>query len=229
MTTLSKKDILQKLVQGAVNFSPTLDTYQIQPNSIDLRLGTTFYMPKAWEYNEKGRCALKVDYLDYQNKQESFKIVTLKPGQYFEILANEFVIASTYEKIELKAPDLMAVMYARSSIIRRGLIIESGIIDAQYSGYLMIPIVNNTHSQIIRLYPGERICQLVLHTLSSPLNPEDAKKHGEVSAKYESSTPFGLEARSDSAEEVELIKAGRLDELKEKFTLAKILPYGSSQ
>ena len=219
MTTLSKKDILKKIQEQAIRFSPSLDSHQIQPNSIDLRLGTTFYIPKAWECNEKGRCALKIDYLDYQNKQESFKIVSLKPGQYFEILSNEFIIASTYEKIELKAPDIMAVMYARSSIIRRGLIIESGIIDAQYSGYLMIPIVNNTNSQIIRLYPGERICQLVLHTLSGELTAQDAQKHGSQSAKYESSTPYGLEARSDSADEVELIKAGRLEELKNRFAL----------
>lgn len=219
MTTLSKTDILKEIKNKRINFSPNLDQYQIQPNSLDLRLGTTFYIPKTWEYNEAGREALKIDYLDYQTKKENFKILNLKTGQHFEILPNELIIASTYEKIELKADNLMAVMYARSSIIRRGLIIESGIVDIGYSGYLMIPIVNNTNGQIIRIYPGERICQLVLHTLSTPLSLEEMEKHGLTSPKYQASTPYTLESRSDVIEELNLIKAGKLEELKEKFKL----------
>src|SRR3990167_1966439 len=134
MSTLSKTDILKKIHEGDLSFIPSLDEYQIQPNSIDLRLGTTFYISKNSEYNEKGRVALTVDYMDYENKKENFKLLNIKPGQYFEILPSEFVIASTYEKIEIKSNELMAVMYARSTIIRRGLVIESGIIDVGYSG-----------------------------------------------------------------------------------------------
>ena len=219
MTILSKIDVLKEIRKNNITFTPNLDQHQIQPNSIDLRLGSTFYIPKAWEYNEKGRCALTIDYLDYHNKKENFKILNLKLGQYFEILPNEFVIASTFEKLELKTPDFMAVMYARSSVIRRGLIIESGIIDAGYCGYLMIPILNNTNGQIIRLYPGERICQLVLHALSTPLSQEETQKHGIVPPKYNASTPYSLESRSDDKEEIEMIKSGKLDELKEKFKI----------
>lgn len=220
MTTLSKLDILQTLKEEKIKFSPNLDQYQIQPNSIDLRLGTTFYIPKTWDYTEKGRSAVTIDYLDYQDKKDNFKILNLKPGQYFEILSNESIIASTLEKIELKADNIMAVMYARSSIIRRGLIIESGIVDVGYSGYLMIPIVNNTNGQIIRIYPGERLCQLVLHTLASPVSSEEAQKHGVSPAKYENSTPYSLESRSDSLSELDLIKSGRLEELKEKYRIS---------
>lgn len=217
MSTLSKTDILKEIREGHLSFTPAIDQYQIQPNSVDLRLGTTFYISKNSEYNEKGRIALTVDYLDYENKKENFKLLNLKSGQYFEILPSEFVIASTYEKIEIKSNSLMAVMYARSTIIRRGLIIESGIIDVGYSGYLMIPIVNNTNGQIIRLYPGERICQLVIHTLSSPVPSDEIGKHGVAIAKYTASTPYGLEARSDNVEEIRLIREGRLEELKEKY------------
>ncbi len=223
MSTLSKTDILKEIKHRHLVFTPSLDEYQIQPNSVDLRLGTTFYVSKAWEYNDKGRTALTSDYLDYENKKENFKLLNLKPGQYFEILPSEFVIASTYEKIDISSDSLMAVMYARSTIIRRGLIIESGIIDVGYSGHLMIPIVNNTNGQIIRLYPGERICQLVIHTLSSPVSREEAGKHGVAGAKYERSTPYSLESRSDAAEEIRLIREGKLGELKEKYGMFKTL------
>ncbi|HCA66715.1 MAG: dCTP deaminase [Candidatus Jacksonbacteria bacterium RIFOXYA2_FULL_44_7] len=217
MSTLSKTDIVKAIREGHLSFTPRLDQYQVQPNSIDLRLGTMFYISKNSEYNEKGRVALTVDYMDYENKKENFKLLNIKPGQYLEILPSEFVIASTYEKIAIKSDKLMAVMYARSTIIRRGLIIESGIIDVGYSGYLMIPIVNNTNGQIIRLYPGERICQLVIHTLSSPVPPEETRKHGVADAKYTASTPYSLEARSDNVDEIRLIREGKLEELKEKY------------
>jgi dCTP deaminase len=219
MPTLSKTDILKEIQSGNINFTPQLDQYQIQPNSIDLRLGNTFYIPKAWEYTEEGRRVLRADYLDIQTKKDNFKILNLKPGQYFEIISGEFIIASTLEKIEIKTGHLMAVMYARSSLIRRGLRIESGIVDAGYQGYLMIPIINNTNGQIIRLYPGERICQLVLHTLSTPLSNEETQKHGLAPSKYDASTPYNLEAHSDNLEEIKLIQAGRLTELKEKYLL----------
>ena len=219
MTTLSKKDILDAIKKGSISFNPELDKYQIQPNSIDIRLGNVFYVPKTWEYDEKGRHALIVDHLDLKDKKENFKILNLKPGQYFEILPNEFIIVSTAEEINLKAPDIMAVMYARSSVIRRGLIIESGVVDVGYCGYLVIPIVNNTNGQIIRLYPGERICQLVFHSLSGGISDEEAQKHGMLCAKYEGSTVYNLESRSDSSEETRLIKDGKIKELKEKYKL----------
>lgn len=219
MTTLSKEDILDAIKKGSIFFNPNLDQCQIQPNSIDLRLGNIFYIPKTWEYDEKGRHALIVDHLDLKDKKENFKILNLKPGQYFEILPNEFIIASTAQEINLKAPNIMAVMYARSSIIRRGLIIESGVVDVGYCGYLVIPIVNNTNGQIIRLYPGERICQLVFHSLSANVSNTEAQKHGVLCAKYEGSTPYNLESRSDSSEETKLIKEGKMQELKERYKL----------
>jgi hypothetical protein len=36
-------------------------------------------------------------------------------------------------------------------------------------------------------------------------------------AKYLSSTPYGLEARSDSEDEINLIKKGEIKKLKEQF------------
>ena len=81
----------------------------------------------------------------------------------------------------------------------------------------MIPIVNNTNGQIIRLYPGERICQLVFHSLSTPVSLKEAGSHGVIAPKYEASTPYGLESRSDDTEEIRLIRDGKLDELKQKY------------
>jgi len=219
MPILTKKEISELIKENKIEFEPMLDRFQIQPNSIDLRVGWNFYIPKTWEYNEKGRVAVNVDSLNTEVKKDLYKIIRLTEGQYFEILPGEFIIVSTLEKIKLNSGDLMGIIFARSSTIRRGLIIESGTIDARYDGYLMLPVMNNTRDQIIKIYPGERICQIVMHKLNSELSTEEASIHGVSKAKYLSSTPYGLEARSDSEEEVNFIREGKLKELKEEFKI----------
>ena len=119
--------------------------------------------------------------------------------------------------MSIEDDSLMAMLYARSSLIRRGLLIFSGTIDSHYKGYMALPIINNTHTQTIRLYPGERVCQLVFHLLSSPLTEEEAQKHGLKNAKYQESAPYSLIAKSDDREEIEFIREGKIDELKDNF------------
>lgn len=219
MANLTKKEILNLIKERKIEFEPGLDQFQIQPNSVDLRAGWNFYIPKPWELNEKGRVGLNVNHLDYGVKKEYYKIIRLTPGQYFEVLPGEFVIISTLEKIKLNAGNIMAILYARSSTVRRGLIVESGTIDARYSGYLMLPVMNNNRDQIIKIYPGERICQLVFYQLASDLNQEETEIHGVARAKYSESTPYGMAARSDSENEANFIKNGKIDNLKNEYKL----------
>lgn len=215
---LDSHKIKEAVSAGQIVFTPNLDGFQLQPNSIDLRVGWSFYIPETWEYTDVGRTAIRADYLDLAANKQYFKLVKLKPGQYFEILSGEFVIISTLEKITLNAPNIAAMLSPRSSIIRRGLSIEGGVVDAYFEGHLTIPVMNNSN-HIIRLYPGERFVQLVLHTLTTDLTKEEALKHGLSSAKYMKSTPYGLEARSDSESEINFIRSGAIDDIKSKFPI----------
>lgn len=215
---LNKTELLSYIKDGKIAFSPVLDGFQLQPNSIDLRLGWSFYVSKTTEMSPAGRIGVAADYLEYEQPKEYYQLIKLSPGQCFEIQPKEFVIISTLEKVSLADGSVAAMMYPRSSIMRRGLIIEGGVVDAFYSGHLTIPVFNST-THVIKLFPGERVCQLVVHQLSSVLTSDDAKKHGISSAKYMDATPYGLEAKSDSKEEVDFIKSGKLEELKAKFGL----------
>lgn len=215
---LTKKELQNLIISGSLIFAPELDEYQLQPNSIDLRVGWSFYIPDTWKFDDRGRTAVIADYLNYQNVEEYFKLIKLKPGQVFEILPKETIIISTLEKITLNSGRIAGNLYPRSSALRRGLQINTGVVDCRYSGQLTIPVVNNSN-HIIKIYPGERICQLQLFELTSELSIEEAKAHGKQSAKYEGSTPYGLEAKVDANEEVDLIKAGKIDELKNQFKL----------
>ena len=210
---LTRHEIAQLIVDGSLNFEPALDGFQNQPHAVDLRLGTHFYIPKIWKLSDKGREIISVDVTE--SAGDNYEKIDLQPGQYFDLAPGESIIASTLERIELKAPDLMGILYPRSSINRRGLSVDlTGIIDTFYCGNLMIPILNKTTSQIIRIYPGERICQVVFHKLTQPLSQEEAMIHGKVAAKYHEAGGENLASKKDDQSEIEYIKSGDMEGLK---------------
>jgi deoxycytidine triphosphate deaminase len=182
VTTLDKNTIDSYIKLKKLVFDPKIGPDQKQPNSVDLRLGFEFYIPKMWELNKGGREIIKVD---VHKEADNYEKIVLKKGQYFEVAPEEVALCTTLERIELKTYDIMGVLYPRSSINRRGLAVDlTGIIDTGYCGNLMIPIKNKTQSQIIRIYPGERFVQLVFHMLTMPLTKEEAMKHGTSKPKY---------------------------------------------
>lgn len=211
---LTRHEIRSHIEAGSLSFEPELDAFQNQPHAVDLRLGTVFYLPKIWKMTAAGREIVAVDVTETAG--DNYEKIELKPGQYFDLAPGESIIASTLEKVCLEAPDLMGILYPRSSINRRGLSVDlTGIIDTFYCGNLMIPILNKTSSQVIRIYPGERICQVVFHKLTQPLTREEALVHGKVAAKYNDSDGHNLASKKDDQEEIDLIKSGSLNELKQ--------------
>lgn len=216
MAILSKNEILQYIKEGKLTLEPGADKFQVQPNSLDLRIGWTFYIPEQWQVTDAGRVVTRPDYLEKKANTNNFKQVRLKPGQYFEFLPNEFVICSTLEKVGFKADNLIALLYPRSSMIRRGFVMESGLVDVGYQGYLTIPILNATPHPL-RLYPGERAYQLVFHTMASGLDAETAQIHGAVKAKYQDANAYNLEARTDSEDELSFIKSGSIEKMKKEY------------
>lgn len=212
MSVLVKSEIIQLIKEGRLAFEPGLDRFQLQPHSVDLRLGYTFLVPKTWEMTDDGRRAVMVDHLQLKTDgKKHFDVIELEEGQYFELLPRENVIVSSLEKIKV-SQGLMAVLYPRSSVNRRGLALDlSGIVDAGYEGQLVVPMRNNTNSQVIRIYPGERFCQLVFQKLEHDIKVLKSRWHGRDMAA-------GL-VRERYAQEVSLVRRGKLRELKEKYAI----------
>lgn len=213
---LTKHDILSRIKSNDIAFEPKLDQFQLQPHAVDLRLGYKFLIPRNWVMAKEGRRALKVSIED-EHHEEQFDEVILKPGQYFDLLPNEFVIGTSLETIEMNAGDLMAILFPRTSTNRRGINLSlSGIIDTGYKGKLILPMKNEAGDQVLRLFPGERVCQVVFEKLSGNLTKEEANLHGLAAAKYHES---GDKFKLDKSDERELLASGKLDELKNKFGL----------
>lgn len=176
MAILTKQQIVERVNRGEISFTPGLDQFQLQEHSVDLRLGFTFMIPKVWHLTTRGRESLDIMHFD-KNNHQYFDVVELEEKQYFDLLPQEYILVGTLESI--KVPNnLMAVLYPRSSTNRKGLSLDlTGIIDSGYEGQLTLPIRNNTRSQVVRLYPGERLCQVVFEELSETVEPRPSKYH----------------------------------------------------
>ncbi|OGG79669.1 dCTP deaminase [Candidatus Kaiserbacteria bacterium RIFCSPLOWO2_01_FULL_54_13] len=210
MAILTKDEILARVKKGNIVFTPGLDRFQLQTHAVDLRLGFTFLIPKAWKMTPKGREALRIDPLK-DHGPEYFDVIELEQGQYFELLPQEYVLVSTFETIKVPN-DLMCVLYPRSSVNRKGLSVDlTGIIDSGYEGPLTLPVKNNTRSQTIQLHPGERFCQVVFEELKKKVTPRKSRWHGKDVVD---------KAKKEKAAEMKLVGSGDIRKLKSDFPAA---------
>ncbi|MCL5411004.1 MAG: dCTP deaminase [Patescibacteria group bacterium] len=219
MSVLTKNEIIESINKGELAFEPGLDQFQLQPAAVDIRVGMNFFIPKIWALSESGRKDLNVDHLNNEEKSEVLDHIHLKPGQTFDLLPGEFILISTYEKILIKSGGIISILYPRSSTTRRGISIESGVIDPYYEGSLMIPVFNQTRTQKIKIYPGERIAQLVFHRTESTLSKEESLTHGVARPKYQGVQGYQLDYKFDPHDEINIIRDGNLEQLKKKHLI----------
>lgn len=215
MSVLTREDILEYVDKGGIRFTPTLDSFQLQAHSVDLRLGFTFLVPKSWHVTKAGREQLHMDYYA-QDRPEYFDIVELEQGQFFDLLPGEHILVASLESVKVP-DDLMAVMYPRSSTNRKGISVDlTGIIDSGYEGQLIIPIKNNTNSQTVRIYPGERFCQIVFQRLDHAAETRKSRYH-------QRDIIDGVDVDSLEKErsiEIDLIASGDIKKLKKEHPAA---------
>ena len=153
---------------------------------------------------DRGREALALDPLR-DHGPEYFDVIELEQGQSFDLLPEEYVLVSTFETIKVPN-DLMAILYPRSSVNRKGLSVDlTGIIDSGYEGPLTLPIRNNTRSQVIQLHPGERFCQIVFEELSHEVVPRKSRWHGKDVVE---------KGAKEKAKEMKLVFSGDIKKLK---------------
>lgn len=176
MAILSDKDIKEHLRSGKITINPlTNPKVQIQPSSVDLRIGNEF---KGFKIIRKP-CIDPMDQSDLESYMESFH---LEDGEPFIIHPGEFTLATTYETIKLPN-DLVARVEGRSSMGRLGVTmhVTAGFIDPGFHGKITLEI-SNIGKMPVALYTGQRVCQIVFETMTSP--SEKPYGHPERDSKY---------------------------------------------
>ena len=135
---------LSKMIQEKALIAEPLELTQIQPASIDIRLGDTF---SVVEDNSSG--IIKMD------SKTEYK--TIKTDTYI-LLPGQFVLATTMEYFELP-DDLTAFVEGRSSLGRMGLFIQNaGWVDPGFKGEITLELFNANRCAI-ELKSGRRVGQ----------------------------------------------------------------------
>jgi dCTP deaminase len=162
MAILSDQDIKKHLSEGKIVIDPLEDPdRQIQPSSVDLRIGSEF---KGFRIIRKP-CIDPLDPSDLESYMESFHIEKGKP---FIIHPGEFALATTHETVQLP-DDLVARVEGRSSMGRLGITmhVTAGYIDPGFRGKITLEI-SNIGKMPVALYGGQRVCQIVFETMTTP-------------------------------------------------------------
>lgn len=164
---LSDKTILKMMEEGTLKISP-LEEGQVQPASVDIRLGNTFSIV---EDSPSGIITL----------ENEIKYKTITTDTYI-LLPNQFVLATTMEYFDLPN-DLTAFVEGRSSLGRMGLFIQNaGWVDPGFKGEITLELYNANRCAI-ELKAGRRVGQLVFAKMDDEaLNPYNGKYQGQTGA-----------------------------------------------
>lgn len=164
---LSDKTIFTMLENKTLTISP-LEPEQVQPASVDIRLGNTF---STVEDSPSGIITLE--------SEAAYKTIT---ADTYILLPNQFILATTMEYFEL--PDnLTAFVEGRSSLGRLGLFIQNaGWVDPGFKGEITLELYN-ANRFAIELKAGRRVGQLVFAQLDDiARNPYRGKYQGQRGA-----------------------------------------------
>lgn len=167
---LSDKTLKKLIYSGELKVSP-LEAIQIQPASIDIRLGDTFSSVKDSE--TVITFGLPAEYDTVKKKS-------------FLLLPHKFVLATTKEYFKL--PDnLTAFVEGRSSVGRMGLFIQNaGWVDPGFEGEITLELFNASDKPIL-LEEGKRVGQLVFAQLDqnaeNPYNGKYQKQTGATGSR----------------------------------------------
>ncbi len=151
---------IKKLIKiGKIKIEPIDEEIQIQPSSVDLRLGNEFIVFKH----------LQKAYIDpfKDNPEEYTEKIYVKNGSYFILHPGEFILGTTKEWIEIPN-DIVARIEGRSSLGRLAILVHvtAGFIDPGFKGRITLELTN-LGKMPVALYPGMRICQISFYKLTS--------------------------------------------------------------
>ena len=156
---------LKKMIKNKTLVVEPITEEQIQPASIDVRLGNTFSLV---EDNASGIITL--------DKKISYK--TIETDTYL-LMPGQFILATTMEYFEL--PDgVTAFVEGRSSLGRMGLFIQNaGWVDPGFHGEITLELFNANRCAI-ELKAGRRIGQMVFAKMDeNAQNPYRGKYQGQ--------------------------------------------------
>ncbi len=188
---LSDQDIRARLEAGDLVIEPLDDPeLQIQPASVDVRLGNEFLEFKR----------TNISSIHPQQEEQAGEYVTetvIEGDEEFILHPGDFVLGSTKERVEVP-PDLVAQVEGRSSLGRIAVVVHAtaGFVDPGFRGHITLEL-SNLGTAPVALSPDMRISQIVFTELSSPAESPYGAERG---SKYQDQMGPAASRIGDDAE-----------------------------
>ncbi|MFD1586837.1 dCTP deaminase [Halorientalis brevis] len=176
---LSDADILARLEEGDLVIDPLEDPeIQVQPASVDLRLGREFL-----EFQHANIPCIHPN--SEQEVEEYVDETYVEEGDEYILHPGDFVLGTTVERVEIPA-DLIAHVEGRSSLGRLAIVVHAtaGLCDPGYEGQITLEL-SNLGTAPVALTPGMRISQLTFTELKTPAERPYGEERG---SKYQGQT-----------------------------------------
>ncbi|EMA33147.1 dCTP deaminase [Haloarcula sp. NS06] len=173
---LSDADILRRLEQGDLVVEPLDDPdIQIQPASVDLRLGHEFL-----EFQHANIPCIHPNSED--EVADYVEETVIEEGGEFILHPGDFVLGTTHERVAIP-DDLIAHVEGRSSLGRLAIVVHAtaGLCDPGYEGQITLEL-SNLGTAPVALTPGMRISQLTFTELKTPADRPYGAERG---SKYQ--------------------------------------------
>lgn len=178
---LSDRDIRVELEAGHIVIDP-LDVANIQPASVDVRLGSNFRVFRNSTHT----------YIDPMSKQPDLtESIDVPEGGAFILHPGQFALGTTLERITIP-DDVLGKLEGKSTLGRLGLMIHStaGYVDPGWDGELTLEL-SNVATLPIMLHPGMRIGQMSFERMSCPVeHPYGCSELGSHYQGQMGATPF---------------------------------------
>lgn len=164
---LTDNKILKKIQDKEIIIKPTPTQEQIQPCSLDIRLGNEYWSPLKTEAT-----------INPKNENPKYEVIN---ADAIILPPNEFILGTSKEWIEMPN-NLSARVEGRSSIGRLGIAVHvtAGFIDAGFKGNITLEIKNLSPNSVM-LHSDMRIAQLVFEELTNA----PTRTYGEAGNKYQ--------------------------------------------
>jgi dCTP deaminase len=156
---LSDNEIADAIYTREIVISHSPADERFQPCSIDLHLGTRFGKLKPIQIDRYGPKPVGPE-VDWATLTGPKDFIVLYPGG--------FLLAGTWETVEILAPNLVGILCGKSTLARDGLQVEAaGLVDPGWRGMLTLELKNMGPAAMV-LRPRQPICQIYFARLGEP-------------------------------------------------------------
>lgn len=163
--TLPDWALREHIKDRVIKIDPLPDSWEekVDEVTIDFHLGN-----KLRVFTNEGLNTIDTRFTSKEDMEGMMKLVELKPGQPFILTENDFVIATTKERLVL--PDnIVGHLHGKSSLARLGVVVHSTAarFDPGWDGHPVLEFGTFLKGKKLVIYEGSSICAFSFEKLAS--------------------------------------------------------------